>query len=240
MLSIDKLSAAYGNVTVLTRVSLQVKEGEIVTLIGANGAGKSTLMRCVAGLHKPLYGKVFFQGDDITGQRANRIVKKGLCLIPEGRQLFSGLSVMDNLLLGSLGQVGRHSPGSVQERLEQVMTTFPRLRERMTQLAGTLSGGEQQMLAIARGLMANPRFVMLDEPSLGLAPLIVEEIFALIRNLNSAGVSILLVEQNAYAALGISHRGYVLENGRLVKEGKAAELLDDEDIRCHYLGGKAG
>ena len=240
MLSIDKLSAAYGNVTVLTRVSLSVKEGQIVTLIGANGAGKSTLMRAVAGLHKPLFGKVVFQGKDVTGWKANRIVKRGLCLIPEGRQLFSGLSVMDNLLLGSLGQMGKQSPRSVQERLEQMMTTFPRLRERTNQLAGTLSGGEQQMLAIARGLMANPRFVMLDEPSLGLAPLIVEEIFALIQKLNSLGVSILLVEQNAYAALGISHRGYVLENGCLVKEGEAADLLNDEDIRFHYLGGKAG
>lgn len=240
MLRTENLTSAYGNVTVLRQVSLQVEEGQIVTLIGANGAGKSTLMRTIAGLHKPLSGKVVFDGDDVTGLSANKVVKKGLSLIPEGRQLFSGLSVSDNLLLGSLGQLGKRTHHSVRDRTEEVMDIFPILRERVHQLAGTLSGGEQQMLAICRGLMANPRFIMLDEPSLGLAPMVVEEIFALLQRLNASGVSILLVEQNAYAALGISHRGYVLENGRVVQEGSATQLLEDDQIRYHYLGGKSG
>lgn len=240
MLRTEMLTSAYGNVTVLRQVSLQVKEGEIVTLIGANGAGKSTLMRTIAGLHEPLSGKVVFDGDDVTGLKANKIVKKGLSLIPEGRQLFSGLSVSDNLLLGSLGQPNKRSHHAVWDKMEEVMDVFPRLRERALQLAGTLSGGEQQMLAIGRGLMANPRFIMLDEPSLGLAPMVVEEIFALLHRFNALGVSILLVEQNAYAALGISHRGYVLENGSVVQEGSATQLLKDDQIRFHYLGGKSG
>ena len=239
MLRTENLTSAFGNITVLRQVSLQVEEGQIVTLIGANGAGKSTLMRTIAGLHKPLSGKVVFHGDNVTGLRANKIVKKGLSLIPEGRQLFSGLSVSDNLLLGSLGQLGKRTHQTVRDRMEEVMDIFPRLRERAHQLAGTLSGGEQQMLAICRGLMANPRFIMLDEPSLGLAPMVVEEIFALVQRLNASGVSILLVEQNAYAALGISHRGYVLENGCVVQEGSATQLLEDDQIRYHYLGGKS-
>lgn len=240
MLKIENLTSAYGNITVLRQVSLKVEKGQIVTLIGANGAGKSTLMRTIAGLHKPLSGKVIFQGVDVTGLRANKVVKKGLSLIPEGRLLFSGLSVSDNLLLGSLGQLGKRTKHAVRDRMEEVMNIFPILRDRVHQLAGTLSGGEQQMLAICRGLMANPRFIMLDEPSLGLAPMVVEEIFALLQRLNASGVSILLVEQNAYAALGISHRGYVLENGCVVQEGSATQLLEDDQIRYHYLGGKSG
>lgn len=238
MLIVEGLSAAYGSVPVLQNVSMSVMDGKIVTIIGANGAGKSTLMRTIIGLHKPSAGRVTFQEQDITGLRAYKIVKKGLSLIPEGRQLFSGLTVLDNLMLGSLGYGGTWSKDGVQHRIAEIMDIFPRLKERANQLAGTLSGGEQQMLAIARGLMANPKFIMLDEPSLGLAPLIVEEIFDLICKLNSTGVSILLVEQNAYAALGISHMAYVLENGHVVKEGKASELLEDEDIHLHYLGGK--
>lgn len=244
MLTVEGLSAAYGSVTVLRNVSMSVIEGQIVTIIGANGAGKSTLMRTIIGLHKPSAGRVTFQEQDITGVRAYKVVKKGLSLIPEGRQLFGGLTVLDNFRLGSLGyggkwSKGKWSKGGVDQRIAELMDIFPRLRERANQLAGTLSGGEQQMLAIARGLMANPKFLMLDEPSLGLAPLIVDEIFALLCKLNLTGVSIFLVEQNAYAALGISHRAYVLENGRVVREGKASELLDDEDIHLHYLGGKA-
>lgn len=240
MLRAESLTSAFGRVTVLREVSLEVEEGQIVTLIGANGAGKSTLMRTIAGLHKPVSGTVHFDGDDVTGLRANQIVRKGLCLIPEGRQLFRGLTVRDNLLLGSLGQSGKRAHHVVQDRIEEVMEIFPRLKERVQQLAGTLSGGEQQMLAIGRGLMAKPRFIMLDEPSLGLAPLIVDEIFALVQRLNASGVSILLVEQNAYAALSISHRGYVLENGCVVQEGSAIQLLEDDQIRYHYLGGKSG
>lgn len=240
MLSVEGLTAAYGSITVLRDASVYIEPGEIVTLIGANGAGKTTLMRSIAGLHKPAAGRVKFNGEDITGLRAHRVIKKGMCLIPEGRQLFSNLSVMDNLLLGSLGNSGKQNKAAVAARVEELMTVFPRLKERAHQLAGTLSGGEQQMLAIARGLMANPRYVMLDEPSLGLAPIIVEEVFSLIQKLNKTGVSIFLVEQNAFAALRISHRGYVLENGRVVKEGKAVDLLDDEEIHYHYLGGKAG
>lgn len=240
MLRAESLTSAFGRVTVLREVSLEVEEGQIVTLIGANGAGKSTLMRTIAGLHKPVSGTVHFDGDDVTGLRANQIVRKGLCLIPEGRQLFRGLTVRDNLLLGSLGQSGKRAHHVVQDRIEEVMEIFPRLKERVQQLAGTLSGGEQQMLAIGRGLMAKPRFIMLDEPSLGLAPLVVDEIFALVQRLNASGVSILLVEQNAYAALSISHRGYVLENGCVVQEGSATQLLEDDQIRYHYLGGKSG
>ena len=239
MLTVEGLCAAYGSVPVLHNVSMSVKDGNIVTIIGANGAGKSTLMRTIVGLHKPSAGRVTFQGQEVTGLRAYQVVKKGLSLIPEGRQLFSGLSVLDNLRLGSLGYGGTWSKDGVEQRIAELLEIFPPLRARANQLAGTLSGGEQQMLAIARGLMANPRFLMLDEPSLGLAPLIVEGIFNLIGKLNATGVSILLVEQNAYAALGISHMAYVLENGHVVKEGKASDLLEDEDIHLHYLGGKA-
>ncbi len=239
MLAVEGLTAAYGSITVLRDASLFIEPGQIVTLIGANGAGKTTLMRSIAGLHKPTAGRVRFNGEDITGLRAHKVIRKGLCLIPEGRQLFSNLSVMDNLLLGSLGNTKKQKKTAVEARVEELMTVFPRLKERAHQLAGTLSGGEQQMLAIARGLMANPRYVMLDEPSLGLAPIIVEEVFSLIQKLNKTGVSIFLVEQNAFAALRISHRGYVLENGRVVREGIAADLLNDEEIRYHYLGGKA-
>lgn len=240
MLTVEGLSAAYGSITVVRETSLYIEPGQIVTLIGANGAGKTTLMRSIAGLHKPAAGIVKFNGEDITGLRAHRVIKKGLCLIPEGRQLFSNLSVMDNLLLGSLGNSEKQKKAAVGAKIEEIMNIFPRLEERAHQLAGTLSGGEQQMLAIARGLMANPRYLMLDEPSLGLAPIIVEEVFSLIQKLNKNGVSIFLVEQNAFAALRISHRGYVMENGRVVKQGCSVDLLNDEDIRYHYLGGKAG
>lgn len=239
MLTVEGLSAAYGSVPVLQNVSMSVMDGNIVTIIGANGAGKSTLMRTIIGLHKPSAGRVTFQEQDITGLRAYEVVKKGLSLIPEGRQLFSGLSVLDNLRLGSLGYGGTWSKDGVEQRIAELMDIFPPLRERANQLAGTLSGGEQQMLAIARGLMANPKFLMLDEPSLGLAPKIVAEIFDLIGKLNSTGVSVLLVEQNAYTALGISNMAYILENGRVVKEGQASDLLEDEEIHLHYLGGKA-
>lgn len=239
MLTIKGLTAAYGNINVLRDVSVNIEQEQIVTLIGANGAGKSTLLRTIAGLHKPKVGKISFLGDDITGLPVHKVVKNGLSLIPEGRQLFTGLSVMDNMLLGSLGQSGKRDHARVQARVHELMEIFPRLRERAHQLAGTLSGGEQQMLAIARGLMSNPRFLMLDEPSLGLAPKVVQEIFVLIRKLNYTGVSIFLVEQNAFAALEISHRAYILENGRVVREGNAKELLEDEEIHYHYLGGKA-
>ncbi|MFZ3101590.1 MAG: ABC transporter ATP-binding protein [Desulfitobacteriaceae bacterium] len=239
MLVVDGLTVAYRNITVLRNVSLEVRQGEIVTLIGANGAGKSTLLRTIAGLHKPSDGHVVFEGADITGLKAYKVVKKGLSMVPEGRQLFAGLSVMDNLLLGSLGQSGKRNHKMVEDRISVMLEIFSRLKERTNQLAGTLSGGEQQMLAISRGLMSNPKFLMLDEPSLGLAPIVVQEIFALIQKLNRAGVSIFLVEQNAYAALEISNRGYVLENGRIAREGQAAELLNDEGIRYHYLGGRA-
>lgn len=239
MLTVQGLTAAYGSVIVLENVSLQIHRGEIVTLIGANGAGKSTLMRSIAGLHKPRAGRVTFNEENISGQKPYKIVKQGLSLIPEGRQLFSELTVLDNLYLGSLGQKGKHNVHKTKNRINELMDIFPRLREREKQLAGTLSGGEQQMLAIARGLMANPQFLMMDEPSLGLAPLIVDEIFTLIQRLSSSGVTIFLVEQNAYAALEISNRAYVMENGRVVMEGKAKDLLKDDQIRYHYLGGKA-
>lgn len=237
MLEIEGLSASYGNITVLTNICLKINKGQVISLIGSNGAGKTTLLRTIAGLHKPNTGKIKFRGQDITGQRAYEVVKKGLSLIPEGRQLFAGMTVLDNLLLGGIGQSSKNAQ-KMKTEIEKMFEIFPPLKDRIHQLAGTLSGGEQQMLAIARGLMSNPEFLMLDEPSLGLAPLLVKEIFLLVKRLNETGVTIFLVEQNAHAALEISDRGYVLENGHVVTEGKASDLLNNEEIRYHYLGNK--
>ncbi len=232
MLEVAALRAGYGPIEVLRGLDLTVAAGEIVALLGSNGAGKSTLNNNISGLYRPFGGAIRFDGKDIAGTPSMRIVESGLVQVPEGRRVFPNLTVRDNLELGSYR---RGKPARAQN-LERVLTTFPRLRERLRQAAGTLSGGEQQMLAIGRGLMAEPRLLILDEPSLGLSPLLVEEMFALIGRLNADGLSILLVEQNVMQSLTIAHRAYVLENGRIALQGLAAELSEHPDLRKSYLG----
>ena len=232
MLEVAALRAGYGPIEVLRGIDLTVAAGEIVALLGSNGAGKSTLNNNISGLYRPFGGAIRFDGKDIAGTPSMRIVESGLVQVPEGRRVFPNLTVRDNLELGSYR---RGKPARAQN-LERVLTTFPRLRERLRQAAGTLSGGEQQMLAIGRGLMAEPRLLILDEPSLGLSPLLVEEMFALIGRLNADGLSILLVEQNVMQSLTIAHRAYVLENGRIALQGLAAELAEHPDLRKSYLG----
>ena len=237
LLSIEDLSAGYGAVQALSGVSLDVAPGEIVTLIGANGAGKSTLLMSICGDPKPRQGRIRFAGEDITGEPTHRIVRRGIAQAPEGRRVFPRMTVAENLIMGAeaLGQA------ATEARLAQVFEMFPRLKERLAQRGGTLSGGEQQMLAIGRALMSNPRLLLLDEPSLGLAPLIVRQIFAAIRRLNEqTGLSVLLVEQNAYQALRLAHRGYVLVNGRIAMAGSGRDLLARPEIRDAYLGGGHG
>ncbi len=232
MLEVAALRAGYGPIEVLRGIDLTVAAGEIVALLGSNGAGKSTLNNNISGLYRPFGGNIRFDGKDIAGTPSMQIVEAGLVQVPEGRRVFPNLTVRDNLELGSYR---RGKPARTQN-LERVLTTFPRLRERLRQAAGTLSGGEQQMLAIGRGLMAEPRLLILDEPSLGLSPLLVEEMFALIGRLNADGLSILLVEQNVMQSLTIAHRAYVLENGRIALQGLAAELAEHPDLRKSYLG----
>ncbi|TAJ86708.1 ABC transporter ATP-binding protein [Reyranella sp.] len=232
MLEVANLRAGYGPIEVLRGIDLTVAAGEIVALLGSNGAGKSTLNNNISGLYRPFEGTIRFDGKDITGTSSTQIVEAGLVQVPEGRRVFPNLTVRDNLELGSYR---RGKPARAQN-LERVLTTFPRLRERLRQAAGTLSGGEQQMLAIGRGLMAEPRLLILDEPSLGLSPLLVEEMFALIGRLNADGLAILLVEQNVMQSLTIAHRAYVLENGRIALQGKAAELAEHPGLRKSYLG----
>ncbi len=232
VLAVEDLSAGYGPVEALHRVSLSVGEGQIVTLIGANGAGKTTLLRTVSGLLKPRTGQIRLRGAAIGGARPDRIVAGGIAHVPEGRQVLARMTVVENLRAGAYQRRDRE----VEQDLAGLLDRFPALRDRRTQVAGTLSGGEQQMLAIARGLMSRPRLLMLDEPSLGLAPIIVERIFGIIQELNARGVPILLVEQNAHLALEVAHWGYVLETGRIVKDGRADQLLGDEAVRRAYLG----
>ena len=224
---------AYGPIRAVRDVSLEVAPGEVVALIGANGAGKTTTLRTIAGLLRPAGGSIRFAGAAVAGVRPHRLVRQGLVLVPEGRGILTRLTVLDNLLLGA---TARRDRSEVAADLERAYARFPRLAERRAQSAGTLSGGEQQMLAIARALMARPRLLMLDEPSLGLAPLVVREIFAAIRDLKASGVTILLVEQNARAALEIAERAYVLETGRVALSGPAAELLTSEQVIRAYLG----
>ena len=232
MLEVGALRAGYGALEVLRGVDLAVAAGEIVALLGSNGAGKSTLNNTVCGLYRPFGGTIKFDGRDIAGAPSRRIVEAGLVQVPEGRRVFPNLSVRDNLELGSY----RRGKPARKQNLDKVLATFPRLQERLRQAAGTLSGGEQQMLAIGRGLMAEPRLLILDEPSLGLSPLLVEEMFALIGRLNAEGLAILLVEQNVVQSLALAHRAYVLENGRVALQGKASDLAEHPDLRRSYLG----
>ena len=233
LLSVDSVVAAYGEVRALWGVSLFVDEGEIVTLLGANGAGKTTTMRVLSGLIRPRSGTVTFDGLAVHRLPPPRIVQAGLVQIPEGRRLWPRMTVLENLELGAYAP---HLRRRRLEGLEWVFSLFPRLAERRIQLAGTLSGGEQQMLAIGRGLMSRPRLLMLDEPSLGLAPILVREVFRIIEEINARGVTVLLVEQNVRQALEVAHRGYVLETGRIVQSGAAADLLEDPRIKRAYLG----
>ena len=233
LLEVASIVAAYGQVRALWDVSLEVNEGEIVTLLGANGAGKTTTMRVLSGLLRPRSGTVTFGGQGIHRLPPPQIVHAGLVQIPEGRRLWPRMTVLENL---ELGAYPRHLRPRRHETMHWVFSLFPRLNERRSQLAGTLSGGEQQMLAIGRGLMSRPRLLMLDEPSLGLAPILVREVFSIITQINARGVTVLLVEQNVRQALEIAHRGYVLETGRIVRSGSARELLDDPEIKRAYLG----
>jgi len=232
VLEVTSLRAGYGAIEVLRGVDLAVAAGEIVALLGSNGAGKSTLNNNISGLYRPFGGTIRFDGHDISGVPSMRIVEAGLVQVPEGRRVFPNLSVRENLELGSY----RRGRATRVRNLEHVLSVFPRLKERLVQTAGTLSGGEQQMLAIGRGLMGEPRLLILDEPSLGLSPLLVEEMFALIGRLNRDGLAILLVEQNVVQSLAIAHRAYVLENGRIALSGNAADLAQDPELRKSYLG----
>ena len=233
ILKVDNINVYYGNIHAVKGVSFTVNEGEIVTLIGANGAGKSTTLKTVSGLLKPRSGDVLYKGKSIKGVRAHKIVEAGLAQVPEGRHVFLHMTVEENLDMGAYTQPA----STIAPNKEKVFELFPRLKERRKQLAGTMSGGEQQMLAMGRALMSHPKLLMLDEPSMGLAPILVEQIFEIIQNLHKAGTTILLVEQNAQAALSVADRGYVLETGKIVTTGTGAELLSSPAIKKAYLGG---
>jgi branched-chain amino acid transport system ATP-binding protein len=237
MLVIEGLNAAYDSIRVLKNVSIKVPKGKVVSIIGANGAGKSTLLKSISGLMKIKKGSIFYKDRDIVGMPPNRIVGLGISQVPEGRQIFAHLSVLDNINLGAYLYFKRNNRPEISERIHRIYEIFPVLEKRSKQIAGTLSGGEQQMLAIARALMARPELLLLDEPSMGIAPLIVHEIFNVIKMLNESGTTILLVEQNARAALKVAHYSYVLERGEIVMEGLAGELLDNPKVKEVYLGG---
>lgn len=232
LLAVENLSVSYGSIRAVRDVSFHVEEGEIVTLLGANGAGKSTIMRTIMGLEKPVSGQILYQGTDIVRKDTRLRVADGITLVPEGRHVFPRFSVKDNLMLGAFTE----GNDGLEERMDKVYNLFPKLRERASQTAGTLSGGEQQMLAVGRALMSNPRLLLLDEPSLGLAPIVVQDILSLVQRIRDMGTTIFLVEQNARSALKISDRGYVLETGRIALEGTAEELLSSEQVRKVYLG----
>lgn len=231
MLKVDKLNVKYGYVQALKDVSIEVSKGQIVSIIGSNGAGKTSLLQCISGLVKPVSGNVEFLGEKLVS-RPEKVVSKGIAHVPEGRKVFSGLTIEDNLLVG--GHLADAS--TLKGKLENIYELFPILKDRRKQFAGTLSGGEQQMLAIGRGLMSDPKIIMFDEPSLGLAPIIVNEVFSLIKQIREKGITVLLVEQNAHRALDLADRAYVLENGKIVMEGTGKELLASDDIRKAYLG----
>ena len=233
LLALEKLQVAYGGIRAVKGVDLTVAPGELVCLIGANGAGKTTTLRAITGLIRAAAGRILYDGEDIAGLRVHEIARRGLALVPEGRGVFPQLTIAENLAMGAYA---RSDTAAVASDIERAYTLFPRLKERRTQTAGTLSGGEQQMLAIARAMMSRPRLLLLDEPSMGLAPLMVEKIFEVIRAIASEGVTMLLVEQNARLALEVSHRGYVLEGGLVTIEGEARTLLHDSRVREAYLG----
>ena len=232
MLKVTDMNVYYGNIHAVKDISFEVGEGEVVTLIGANGAGKSTILKTISGLLRSKGGSIIFSDSPIDHTVSHAIVKRGLAHVPEGRRVFAQMSVQENLEMGHYTQKGK----TLDERIEKVYVRFPRLKERRKQYAGTLSGGEQQMLAMGRALMSHPRLLMLDEPSMGLAPLLVEQIFGIIRELSGAGVTILLVEQNANMALSISDRAYVLETGNIVLDGPALDLMGNEEVKKAYLG----
>jgi branched-chain amino acid transport system ATP-binding protein len=236
MLRVESVSAFYGGIQALRNVSLHVNPGEIVALLGANGAGKTTLMKVVSGLHPPAKGKLFFGGRNIAGLPAERILRLGVGQVPEGRQIFAPLSVLDNLILGAYVRFKGEGKREIYKDLDSIFEMFPVLRERQKQRAGTLSGGEQQMVAIGRSMMARPQLLLLDEPSLGLAPMVVNGIFQTIRLLRGRGTTLLLVEQNAKAALRVADRGYVLETGRIILEGETEDLLNNKEVQRAYLG----
>lgn len=234
MLTIKDINVYYGNIHALKNLSLEVERGEIVTLIGGNGAGKTTTLRTISGLLRSKTGDIIFEDESIAQTPAPTIVKKGISQVPEGRRVFANLSVLENLEMGAYLRKDRQE---IKDNMENVFNRFPRLRERMRQRAGTLSGGEQQMLAMGRALMSKPKLLLLDEPSMGLAPILVQEIFSIIKEINQAGTTILLVEQNAHMALSIAHRAYVLETGRVVLSGYAKDLAESDEVRKAYLGG---
>ena len=233
MLKIDNLHVSYGGIHALQGVSLEVPDGKIVTLIGANGAGKSTTLRTISGLVKADSGSITYDGQELLGMPINKILEKGIALVPEGRRVFTNLSVLENLRIGAYL---RNDKAQIEKDLQWVYELFPRLKERSWQMAGTLSGGEQQMLAVARALMSKPKVIMMDEPSLGLAPLVVKGIFDIIRQINDQGVTVLLIEQNANMALKVADFAYVLETGRITLTGTGRELLVNEDVKKAYLG----
>ncbi len=237
MLRIEGLNAAYDSIKVLKNVSLKVPKGKVVSIIGANGAGKSTLLKSISGLMKISKGRIVYKDKNIAGMPPNRIVGLGISQVPEGRQIFAHLSVLDNIHLGAYLYFKRSNRLDIKQRVDRIYEVFPILETRSKQIAGTLSGGEQQMLAIARALMARPELLLLDEPSMGIAPLIVREIFRVIQQLNESGTTVLLVEQNARAALKVAHHSYVLERGEIVMEGLAGELLHNPRVKEVYLGG---
>ncbi len=233
LLELEGIDAFYGRIQALRGVSIKVDKGEIVALIGSNGAGKTTTLRTISGLMHPNSGTITFDGQDITRTRPSRIVELGISQSPEGRRLFARMSVGDNLLMGAYS---RNDKAGIASDMARVFTLFPRLQERRTQISGTLSGGEQQMLAMGRALMARPKVMLLDEPSLGLAPILIETIFTIVREINSQGTTVLLVEQNAHKALEVAHRGYVLETGSIVQHGSGQQLLASEEVQKAYLG----
>ncbi|MEL7601808.1 MAG: ABC transporter ATP-binding protein [Bacillota bacterium] len=233
MLVVKDLKVSYGGIEALKGISFQVEEGEIVTLIGANGAGKSTTLRTIAGLVPAVSGSIEYMGQPILGVDTQKIVERGIVMVPEGRRVFPNLTVLENLRIGAYL---RSDEDGIQKDIDYVYSLFPRLKERHWQMAGTLSGGEQQMLAVGRALMAKPKLIMMDEPSLGLAPLVVKSIFEIIGRINEAGVTVLLIEQNANAALRIASRGYVLQTGHVTLTGTGAQLLNDENVKQAYLG----
>ncbi|MDY6873329.1 MAG: ABC transporter ATP-binding protein [Chloroflexota bacterium] len=234
MLNVNELNVSYGAIHALKGISFELNEGEIVALIGANGAGKSTTLNTISGILRPDSGSILFEGEDLTQTKAAYIVKKGIVQVPEGRKIFAKMSVFENLEMGAYTLKDKEL---FEEHMEKVFEIFPRLEERQRQLGGTLSGGEQQMLAMGRGLMADPRLLLLDEPSMGLAPLLVEQIFEVIQDINQTGVSVLLVEQNAQMALAIADRAYVLETGTVALSGDAETLMENPQVKAAYLGG---